>query len=218
MLIKNGMILAAGLGTRMRHLTTDRPKPLIPVKGKPMIDHVINKLQGEGAENIVVNTHYKAEMLEVHLANKPGVHTLRESELLGQGGGIKNALSLLGNNPFFTVNSDALWTGDTLATLSQHWQDNMNALLLVIPTPKHKKGDFHLSNGKLSWRQEGNTAPYQYTGIQLLHPRIIQSINKKIFSLQEVYHQLSDKNELYGAAHTGDWFHMGTVEELEEVS
>ncbi len=230
----NGMILAAGLGTRMQHLTADKPKPLIPVRGKPMIDHIIEKLQSEGAENIVVNTHYKAEMLEQHLNGFDGVQCIREETLLGQGGGIKNALHLLGDQPFFTVNSDALWTGNALKTLAETWREGMQALLLLIPTPiiptgtersldnapidKQKPGDFYLDDGKLGWRGDKETAPYLYTGIQMLHPDIIRQQQETVFSLQKIYNDLIDNDKLYGIVHKGEWFHMGTVQELASMS
>ena len=228
-MITKAMVLAAGLGKRMRPLTDTLPKPLVSVAGRPLIDHVLDWLGASGVSDAVVNTHYKAEMLESHLAarRKPVVHISREETLLETGGGIKKALPLIGGQPFFTANSDALTIdGPTpaLRRLAAHWSDgDMDALLLVHRTEDaigyEGPGDFFLGqDGTLSRRQGEGRAPYVYTGVQVLHPRLFEGAPEGPFSLNILYNRAMEQGARVRALpHDGYWLHVGDPDGLKKA-
>ena len=220
------MILAAGLGKRMRPLTDDMPKPLVPVAGKPLIDHALDWLAASGVQDAYVNSHYKAEMLESHLKKRtslPRVHISREVELLETGGGIRQALPLLGNAPFFAANSDVICIdGKTpaLARLIAAWDDEaLDALLLLHPVARavgyEDKGDFFLSDdGQLRRRAPEEEAPLVFTGVQLLHPRLFEGAPEGAFSLNVLYNRALESGggktpRLRAIVHDGNWLHIG---------
>ncbi len=222
--ITTAMVLAAGLGTRMKPLTETRPKPLIPLAGKTLIDRVLDHLNASGVAEIVVNTHYKAEMLEMHLAKRDGVVFSPEPDLLETGGGVKNALPQLGNSAFFVVNSDAVWLdGPTpaLQRMMRAWdEEKMDALLLLQRTVAVRgpagRGDFFLdSDGYVARRQERAIAPYLFAGIQILHPRLFNGAPDGAFSLNLLYDQAEEAGRLRGIVHDGEWYHVGTPEQRE---
>ena len=222
--ITTAMVLAAGLGTRMKPLTETRPKPLIPLAGKPLIDRVLDHLNATGVAEIVVNTHYKAEMLEMHLAKRNGVVFSPEPDLLETGGGVKNALPQLGSSAFFVVNSDAVWLdGPTpaLKRMMRAWdEEKMDALLLLQRTVAVRgpagRGDFFLdSDGYVARRQERAIAPYLFAGIQILHPRLFNGAPGGAFSLNLLYDQAQEARRLRGIVHDGEWYHVGTPEQRE---
>lgn len=222
------MVLAAGLGLRMRPITDTLPKPLVSVAGRTLLDRALDHFQAAGVEQAVVNTHHLADQVIAHLADRqaPEIILSPEDHLLETGGGVLNALGHLGDGPFFVANSDALW-GDgptpALARMAQLWDDErMDALLLVHSTVRAVgyggRGDFFLDvDGRLSRRQEGEVAPFLFTGVQILHPRLFERLTVERFSLNRVYDIAIETERLYGIRHDGDWYHVGTPQGLAEV-
>jgi MurNAc alpha-1-phosphate uridylyltransferase len=221
---KSAMILAAGLGLRMRPLTNHLPKPLISVAGKSMLAWTYDHLKKENISNIVVNAHYLAPLI-VKRAKELCPHILisQEDILLETGGGIKKALPLLENDPFFVLNGDSLWTESTsLAHMETQWsKDQMEALLLLIPREKahgyEGQGDFLMDSQKRLCRPEkGQNAPYVYIGVQLISPKLFQHSPDGPFSINLLWDQALEKGRLYGHLHEGDWFHISTPQDLEK--
>ena len=216
------MILAAGLGTRMRPLTDHLPKPLITVAGTPLVDYALNWLGASGINDVVVNSFYKADLLEAHLAKRshPTIQISREDPLLETGGGIKKALPLLGMQPFFSLNSDTICLdGKTsaIARMTQAWDDaSMDALLLLHLVKDaigyQGPGDFFLGdNGTLRRRGNEASAPLVFTGVQLIHPRLFANSPEGAFSLNVLYNR--DLSRVKGLTHDGHWLHIGTPDE-----
>lgn len=221
--IESAMVMAAGIGKRMRPLTATRPKPLVRVAGKPLIDHSLDRIEAAGIAHVVVNVHYLADALEAHLAKQKRSFTLAVSdergELLETGGGMVKALPLLKGDPILIVNSDNIWTDgpqDSIRNLARHWDgDRMDALLLVIrqasATGHGGKGDFHMDpSGKLSRRKPGRVAPFVYTGIQLISPRLLVGAPEGPFSTNLLWDRAIAAGRLYGLSHMGQWFDVGT--------
>ncbi|MBV9840168.1 MAG: nucleotidyltransferase family protein [Sphingomonadaceae bacterium] len=217
------MVLAAGLGLRMRPLTVDRPKALVEVAGKPLIDHVLDRLEAAGIARIVVNVHYLADAMEAHLRRRRGAAEIvicdERAELLETGGGLAHALPLLGDKPFYVVNADNLWLdgpADTLRLLANRWDgDAMDALLLVVPFARancHKgMGDFHMDGaGRIARRRAGRVAPFVYTGIQLVAPRFLADAPGGAFSTNILWNRAIEADRCFGVVHQGLWFDVGT--------
>jgi MurNAc alpha-1-phosphate uridylyltransferase len=221
---KTAMVMAAGLGKRMRPLTVSRPKPLIEVAGKPLIDHVFDRLSAAGVERAVVNVHYLADQLEAHLrARVKGIELLISDErkqLLETGGGLVQARDLLGDAPFLCVNSDNLWVdgpSDAIRLLASQWDDTkMDALLLLVPLARatcHRgQGDFRLDAfGRITERRKpGRLAPFVFTGIQILSPRVIRDWPEGPFSTNLFWNRAMEAGRLWGAVHQGLWFDVGS--------
>lgn len=214
------MILAAGLGTRMRPLTNDKPKALVDVCGKPLLAHIMEKLQTFGITDYIVNTHYKKEVLLDYLSTLKGVniHSSIEGTILETGGGILKALPLMENKPFIAINCDSLWLDSTpslLEKLTATWNpDTMDALLALYPLAKMpyfaEQGDFSLNTtGQLS--RHGD---YVYMGVQILHPRLFANAPAGAFSLNILYNQAITAGRLYGVVHEGTWFHISTPQDV----
>ncbi|MEM8850115.1 MAG: nucleotidyltransferase family protein [Pseudomonadota bacterium] len=204
------MVFAAGLGTRMRPLTDDRPKALVHVAGRPLIDHALEQVAGPGP--IVVNAHHHAGKLEAHLSNRDVTVVTEHPDLLETGGGLKNARHHLGPDPILTMNSDAVWTGpQARTTLETAWQDHMDGLLLVVPAVRaigHKGQDFGLSpNGRLT---RDGLRDMAYTGAGLLRTDLLSGIDADIFSLWELWRPMLAKGTLFGVEHPGHWADVGT--------
>ena len=221
--IESAMVMGAGIGKRMRPLTATRPKPLVRVAGKALIDHSLDRIEAAGIGHVVVNVHYLADALEAHLAKQKRSFTLAVSdergELLETGGGMVKALPLLKGDPILIVNSDNIWTDgpqDSIRNLARHWDgDRMDALLLVIrqasATGHGGKGDFHMDpSGKLSRRKPGRVAPFVYTGIQLISPRLLVGAPDGPFSTNLLWDRAIAAGRLYGLSHMGQWFDVGT--------
>ena len=218
------MILAAGRGTRMRAHQSDKPKPLVEIGRKPLINYALNTLQRAGISQLVVNTHHLGEQIEAHLAQQPFEITIsREEELLETGGGIKRALPLLGDE-FFTLNSDVICVepaGESvLQKMKTAWDgEKMDGLMLLCPLERavgyKGEGDFSLSaEGRIGPRVEGSQA-YVYMGIQRLHQRFLEGSPEGAFSLSPLYRAAVAKGEdcrLFGMVHTGSWLHVGDPE------
>ncbi len=221
--IGSAMILAAGLGTRMRPLTDKRPKPLVTLAGRTLLDWAFDRLQAVGIGHVVVNTHYRAEMIQAHLDGRDGIVLSHEEERLETGGGVRRALPRLGAGPFFVINSDAVWLDarqPALARLAAAWRDaRMDALLLLQPVDRAHgyagRGDYHrAADGTLRRRGTAGTAPYLFAGVQILHPRLFDGAPDGPFSLNLLYDRAQKAGRLFGLAHDGEWFHVGTPEDL----
>jgi len=224
---KKAMIMAAGLGTRMRPLTNYMPKPLVKVSEKPLIDYALDFLSTSGISEIVVNSHYFAEMLEEHLQSHHLAQQItisREDEVLETGGGIKKALSILGNSPFFVLNADVICVDGSppaLTRLAENFDaEKMDTILLLHEVEKavgySGKGDFFINdNGTLRRRTENEIAPYVFTGIQIIHPRLFVGAPDGKFSLNELYNR--DLKRIGAIIHNGDWLHVGSPSELSEA-
>jgi N-acetyl-alpha-D-muramate 1-phosphate uridylyltransferase len=221
---KSAMVLAAGLGTRMRPISDSMPKPLIEIGGHTLLDHAIDRLAQAGVKEIVVNAHYKAEMVEAHLAARTQSHirVLRETELLETGGGVANALPLLGE-VFFVANADVLWLDgveDTLTRLASAFDPGrMDAMLLLQRTVTavgyEGSGDYFLDPVCVPRRRgEREIAPFIFTGVQLLHRRLFDGIAERRFSLNLVYDRAERSGRLRAIVHDGEWYHIGTPEGL----
>lgn len=228
MKVTQGMVLAAGRGERMRPLTDVMPKPMIEVAGRSMVDRAIDRLVEAGVEKLVVNTSYKAEMLEAHLsARSSSIIFSREAVALETGGGIAQALHHFGEEPFFAVNGDIIWMDGTvpaLQRLAAAWEEGMDALLLLHPVESavgySGKGDFFLtSGGELERRGERGVAPYVYAGVQLLHPRLFAGAPDGAFSLNVLYNRAMAKTlpTIKTIVHDGQWLHVGDVAGKEQA-
>jgi N-acetyl-alpha-D-muramate 1-phosphate uridylyltransferase len=223
------MVFAAGLGTRMRPLTDDVPKPLIKVAGKALIDHTLDRCRSAGVATAIVNVHYKAKMIEAHLAARQAPRIILSDEsdrLLGQGGGIVKALPLLGERPFFIANTDAFWIegpADNLRRLADAWNpDKMDILLLVAAAATSigadASGDFHLTqDGQLKRRAEREIAPFIYTGFGIMKPGLFAGRAAEAFPLSPFFSAAADHDRLYGQRLDGVWFHVGTPDALAEA-
>jgi N-acetyl-alpha-D-muramate 1-phosphate uridylyltransferase len=215
------MVLAAGLGKRMRPLTATQPKPLVRVAGRSLIDHALDKLSAAGVAKAVVNAHYLADALEGHLKARkrsPSVSVSDEREkLLETGGGLAKALPML-PDPFFSLNSDNIWLDgpiDVFHDLSRFWDaERMDALLLLVPHARalnyRGKGDFHLDSlGLISRRRSGRIAPFIFTGIQLVSHRLLRDAPEGAFSTNVLWNRAIEEGRLFGVSHTGLWFEVG---------
>lgn len=219
------MVLAAGLGTRMRPLTDDRPKPLVEVAGKPLIDHALDRLAEAGVARAVVNVHHFAAAVEAHLkAREAPVVTVSDERdlLLETGGGLVRAQELL-PDPFFCVNSDNIWIDgpqDAFHELSRVWDaERMDALLLLVAHTGARnfagKGDFHMDGkGRLTRRRSGRIAPFIFTGIQLVSKRLLRDAPQGPFSTNLLWNRAIEDGRLFGAAFTGQWFEVGNPQAI----
>lgn len=217
---KSAMVLAAGLGTRMRPLTDTRPKPLLEIGGHSLLDHAIDRLALVGVERVVVNIHYKADMVADHLAarTRPRITVSREEKLLETGGGVARALPSL-DEQFFVVNSDVIWLDSrdyALARLAEAFDPAcMDAVLLLQKTVGavgyEGAGDYFLDPlGMPRRRGEREVAPYLFTGVQLLHRRAFDGIAEMRFSLNRLYDRAEQAGRLRAIVHDGEWYHVGT--------
>lgn len=223
-------VLAAGLGTRMRHLTRAVPKPMIALKGVPLIDRVLDRIDDAGIEKAIVNVHYHADVLEAHLARRTrGPNIIISDEraaLLDTGGGVMHAWPQLSAAPFLIHNSDSVWiegVGRNLDRLCNAFdQEQMDALLLLAPAASSLGydglGDFHMdAGGRLSRREASQMAPFVYAGVSIAHPRLFAMAPKGAFSLNRVWTEAIAKGRLHGMRLDGTWMHVGTPEAVVEA-
>jgi MurNAc alpha-1-phosphate uridylyltransferase len=225
----HAIVLAAGLGKRMRPLTNNTPKPLLKVSNKALLDHGLDALAAAGVVKSVVNVHYLAEQIETHVAGRQSPKILVSDErdlLLDSGGGIKNALGELGNAPFYLLNADSFWIegqGLNLVKMSDDWvNDNIDILLLVAPLDKAVgfggKGDFFMDQkGRLARRGDKNSAPYVYAGAAILSPKIFENSPDGPFSLNKLFDEAIAKGRLFGTQMDGLWLHVGTPSSITEA-
>jgi len=225
--LTHAMVLAAGKGTRMRHISETTPKPLIKVGGEALLSRVLDHVEAAGISTAVVNVHYLADQIEEHLAARtrgPDVIISDESEmLLETGGGVLSALEALGDTPFAVINSDALWIDAGASVLSQMAtafdRDKMDVLLALVPREDalgfDGAGDFFMSDdGALTWRGDAEVAPWVFSGIQILSPTNFDGEELGCWSLKRVYDHAASQGRLYGIPLDGHWMHVGTPEGL----
>lgn len=223
---RTAMLLAAGIGTRMRPLTEATAKPLLPLGGRSLIDHALDRLAAVGVETVVVNAHWQADLLAAHLASRAGPPRTvlrREDTLLDTGGGVRAALDLLGPDPFFVVNGDAFWLDGpvpALDRLAAAWDAaSADAVLLVHRTFQTQAetgpGDFALDPwGQARRRREREIVPYIYAGIQLVAPALLAGVPEGRFSMNLVWDRAIAAGRLRGVVHDGLWFHLSTPADL----
>jgi MurNAc alpha-1-phosphate uridylyltransferase len=225
------MIMGAGLGTRMRPLTDDRPKPLVTVGGKALIDHSIDRLAAAGVSLVVVNLHYKGDMLRRHLAKRRDVEIVFSDEsdkLLDTGGGVVKAMPQLGTAPFFVLNSDSIWIEDgtpVLSAMLAAWDESrMDGLLLLANMHTalgyEGSGDFVLkADGRLLRARDarGDGAAYAYPGVQIAHPRLFADAPAGAFSTNIMWDRAIAQARLFGTVLDGTWIHVGTPESRDEA-
>ena len=226
---KRAMVLAAGLGKRMRPLTAHVPKPLIEVAGRALIDHSLDPLERAGVETAVVNVHYLAHMVTAYLARRkrPQIVISDESEaLLDTGGGIVKALPELGPGPFYLLNSDSFWiegARPNLDWLAAGWRDEaMDALILLAPTVRaigySGRGDFRMdATGRLTRRAEREVVPFAYAGAAILHPRLFRDAPEGAFSLNLLFDRAREAGRLFGVRMDGMWLHVGTPDAVTDA-
>lgn len=221
------MVLAAGYGTRLKPLTDHQPKPVIPVAGKPMIEYALDQLKAYGIEEVIINVSHLKDQLVAYLGKQDGLRfrISEEAEPLETGGGLKKALPLLGNEPFFTINSDIIWQDDgesSLNRLTQHWDETrMDILVLVQPRSKavgYDKGEDHLfvkPDNTIGW--QAADAPYIFASVGIMHPRILTDAPDGKFSVKILWHKALAQNRLFCLPHHGAWFQTGTVPDLAKA-
>jgi N-acetyl-alpha-D-muramate 1-phosphate uridylyltransferase len=223
------MVFAAGLGTRMRPLTDEVPKPLIKVAGKPLIDHALDRFALAGVATAIVNVHYLASQIEAHVAARKAPKIIisdEREELLGQGGGIVKALPFLWPEPFFIANTDAFWIegpAESLRQLAAAWNpDEMDILLLVAAVATSigvdSFGDFNLApDGRLIRRAERELAPFVYTGVGIIKPELFVGRTVEVFPLTPFFFEAADRGRLFGQRLDGLWLHVGTPEAIADA-
>ena len=224
------MVLAAGFGKRMRPLTATRPKPLVEVAGRTLLDRALDRVEAAGIPNAVVNAHYFADQIDAAVAARPGKLAIKVSDeraqLLETGGGVTKALPLIDADPFFVINADNMWidgSADSLRLLAQRWDSaSMDALLLLVPLARaagyEGRGDFHLDPaGVVTPRGEFRIAPFVFSGIQLISKRLFDGETPEPFSMWRAWNKAFATNRLYGAVHQGLWFHVGTPASVGET-
>jgi MurNAc alpha-1-phosphate uridylyltransferase len=223
------MVLAAGLGERMRPLTERIPKPLVAVGGKPLIDHVLDRLADAGVERAVVNVHYLADLIERHLSRRGRPRIIisdERAQILGTGGGVVNALAELGTEPFFHVNSDTLWIDGVKPNLQRLAETfdptSMDALLLLAPAATSigysGRGDFAMTaDGRLRRRAEREVVPFVYAGAALLRPELFAGAPAGSFALTRLFDRAAEAGRLHGCRLEGVWMHVGTPDAIAQA-
>lgn len=221
--------MAAGMGVRMRPLTEQRPKPLIEVNGRALLDHAIDRFVEAGVKMIVVNVHYKGEMIIAHLKKRNDVEIRIQDErekLLDTGGALKKALPLFKGEPFFTTNSDSIWLeslGSNLVRMTKRWDEReMDCLMLMAPTFNsigyEDRGDFTMDPlGRLTRRQQHRMAPFAWPGVQIIHPRLVERGQGEVFSTNRLWDIAAEEGRLFGIRLDGKWMHIGTPDAKREA-
>lgn len=218
------MILAAGLGSRMRPITDRLPKPLIPIGGRSLLDRILDRVADAGVDEAIVNVHYLGHLIERHLATRcrPRIRISREVTRLETGGGIAHALALFDQRPFYAINGDILWcdgASPTLVALADAWDDaHMDALLVLHPTASafgyDGVGDFDRAPDGRLCRRQADRSPYLFAGMQILHPRLFAAAPPTPFSLNLLYDRAMAAGRLFGLVHAGGWCHVGTPADI----
>ena len=230
-LARTAMVLAAGYGERMRPLTETMPKPLVPLMGQTLLDHVLDRLAAAGIETAVVNVHYLPEQIEAHVAARAGhapriVISDERDLLLDTGGGAAKAMPLLGRGPFFIHNSDSVWSEGltpALPDMQRVWDaERMDCLLLLAPLSTsigyHARGDFDMApDGRLSRRGERQVVPFAFAGVSLCTAALFEDAPDGPFSLNVLWDRALAKDRLHGIPLDGRWMHIGTPEALVEA-
>ena len=225
---ENAFILAAGKGTRLRPHTDNLPKPMVSVHGKPIIEHIVNKLQKHGIKKIIINLYYFGDRIKNYFKDRkePKLIFSEETVLLDTGGGVKNALSFLDDKPFYLINGDAFWEdGERSAfeRLTENWNsDTMDILLLLQPINKmvltEGVGDYDLLENGQAVRTANKTGAYMFAGIRITKPSLFENSPEGAFSFLELMDKTEKKGRLYGLEHDGTWHHISTPTDLENVN
>ncbi|MBI1215134.1 MAG: NTP transferase domain-containing protein [Alphaproteobacteria bacterium] len=229
---EKAFVLAAGQGQRMRPLTDNCPKPLLYVGERTMLDRALDALEEAGVEEAVVNLHYLGDMIEEHLKARPRPRIIfsREEQALETGGGVQTALSHFGDEPFFVLNADVVWTdgekGSVLRRMAEMWDgDKMDLILLLHPAaevPAYAgKGDYYLAEGAdkpVFKTRAQEPANYIFAGPRLVHPRLFEGVEPGSYSFLDLFHKAEAAGRLYALRHDGDWYHVGTPEALEDTN
>ena len=226
----SAMVMAAGLGKRMRPLTATRPKPLIDVAGRSLLDRALDGVAAAGVEHAVVNAHYFADQIEAAVRSRktPGRIDISDERrlLLETGGGITKALPLLQGDAFYTINADNMWIDgpvDTLRLIASRWNpDEMDALLLLVPLARahgyEGRGDFHMDGmGGLTPRGGLKVAPFVYSGLQIISRRLFDGEPAEPFTMWRAWHKALENGRMFGISHPGLWFHVGTPASIGET-
>jgi MurNAc alpha-1-phosphate uridylyltransferase len=209
------LLFAAGKGTRMRHLATDRPKPLVPVAGRPLLDHALRHATPELAAPRVVNLHTRGQMIRDWVSDPDVIYSDESQALLETGGGLKKAVPLLGAGPVFTMNTDTIFAGpNPLDVLARAWRPEMGALLLCVETARAAghlgRGDFdHHHDGRIT---RGHAAIY--TGVQIIDPTVLDRIDQTAFSMNVAWDILAREERLFGTPYPGRWCDVGQPESI----
>jgi len=226
---ERAMVLAAGLGTRMRPITDTMPKPLIKVQDKTLLDHGLDALETANVKKSVVNVHYHADQIIKHVANRNSMEieiSDERDELLDSGGGIANALPSLGTNPFYLLNADSFWVEGcrpNLVRMAEAWDEEKMDILLLLAGMANavgfgSKGDFVMdADGRLERRGELKVAPFAYAGAAILHPRIFENTPQGKFSLNKQFDEAIEQERMFGLRLEGLWLHVGTPDAIDEA-
>lgn len=229
---KKAFVLAAGKGERMRPLTDNCPKPLLEVGGMSMLDRALDALEAVGVEEVVVNTYYLGEMIEEHLKGRksPKIIISREDGLLDTGGGVKKVIDFFGNEPFYVLNADVVWTDgkqSTLKALADKWDSNQMDLLLLLHTTDNLplyagRGDYYLADGAdkpvFAKNIPDGKANFIFAGPRIVHPKLFDAAPEGAFSFLELFHKAEKADRLFALRHDGEWHHVGTPEALEKTN
>lgn len=227
--IKRAMIMGAGHGTRMAPLTDDTPKPLVRFMGKPLIDHALARLSAAGVDEVVVNVHAHADLLEAHLKRVPTLKVVisdERDELLDTGGGVKKARPQLGDDPIITFNSDSVWIEGrrpTLARMMEAWDpEHMDALLMIASATNTigevRRGDFTMEpDGRLVRREEQSVAPFMFAGVQIVNPTLFDDGPEGAFSTNLIWDKAIERGRLFGLRMEATWMHVGTPGDLADA-
>jgi MurNAc alpha-1-phosphate uridylyltransferase len=226
--VSRAMIMAAGFGTRMRPLTDDRPKPLVTVRGRTLLDHALDRLVAAGVTMAVINLHYRAQMVKDHLARRHDIEVQysMEDEILGTGGGVAKALPMFQGEAFFVLNSDSIWVegaNAALTAMQRLWEpERMDGLLLLAAMTTamgyEGRGDFLLDTyGHIARVPELTSSPYAYPGVQIVHPRLFAGAPEGGFSTNIMWDRAIAKGRLFGTRLDGVWIHVGTPEARDEA-
>lgn len=226
---EKAMVLAAGLGTRMRPITDKIPKPLVEVYGKTLLDHGLDALVRAGVKEAVINVHYHADQIEAHVKNRKDLKIIisdEREELLDSGGGIANALPLLGDNPFYLINADSFWIEGyrpNLNRMSEVWEPHDMDMMLLLAGMANavgfgSKGDFSMDpSGRLERRGEKKIAPFAYAGAAIINPAVFKNAPKGAFSLNKQFNETLELERLFGLRLEGLWLHVGTPDAIREA-
>lgn len=222
---KYALIFAAGMGRRMMPLTADKPKPMVEVFGKPMIGHILDHLQRAGITNIVVNAHYKADILKSYLETRKdlNIKISYETDILDTGGGIANAKNMLPKDEaFFVINGDAYWDAAedfVLPDLASAWHDDMDILLLLQDKcdVREGAGDYNFTQNQRIKRCLDQNGDYMFTGIRIVHPRILNDLPIEKFSFLKCMDEAQYNGTLYGFKNKGLWHHLSTPQDIEAL-
>ncbi len=226
---EHAFILAAGQGTRMRPHTDDKPKPMVTINNKPILEHTLEKLENAGVKNVTINLYYLGDRIEKHFKDRqaPVITFSHETELLETGGGVKFGLHTMADKPFYLINGDAFWDDteelSALDQLAEAWDpDTMNILLLLQPASQMSStkdvGDYNMTKDGRLTRTDDGSGQYIFTGIRITKPSALDNTPEGAFSFLECMDKAQEAGTLYGIEYKGEWHHISTPEDLDRVN